>query len=284
MSIGLVLEGGGNRGVFTGGVLDKFLEEELFFDYVVGVSAGACNAIDFLSKQQGRTLDVFSYNPKKMLKDYSYILRDKELLNMTELFVDYPERLFPFDYDTYFASPSKCELVVTNCITGKAEYMEAKDDKEMLYLYCKASSTMPFYCQPVEINGMPYFDGGIADSIPVARSIKQGNKKHIIILTQPEGFIKERNQVMEKLAIVLYKKYPYLVRRIHCRHLEYNRSLALVKKLEEKGLAYVIRPTLPSIKRLNTPEKELFDYYQSGYDFAVEHIAQIKEFMKQEIE
>ena len=164
----LVLEGGGSRGVFTAGVLDYLMEKEVKFPYVVGVSAGSCNALDYVSWQPGRTRDCMIIEDKAN----SYIatkeaLKKHELFDMDMLFDKYPNELFPFDFDTFFQSDTECELVVTNCQTGDAEYMTEKHDRRRLMDIGRASSSIPVVSPMVEIDGVPYLDGGIADSIPL---------------------------------------------------------------------------------------------------------------------
>ena len=139
---GLVLEGGATRGVFTSGVLDYLMEREIYLSHVVGVSAGSCNAVDYLSRQPGRTRDCMIHRGKEY--DYYYGLKDfvkeRSLLDMDMIFDKYPNEIYPFDYDTYFQSLLQCELAVTNCITGKAEYLNETVKKERLMKICRALS------------------------------------------------------------------------------------------------------------------------------------------------
>ena len=164
----LVLEGGGNRGVFTAGVLDYLMEQKVEFPYVVGVSAGACNAMDYVSGQVGRTRRCMIVENK----EYSYIslkniLDKKSLFDMDMIFDRYPNEIFPFDFDEYFKSDIECEMVVTNCLTGEAEYLSEKQDRRRLMDICRASSSIPGMSPMVTIDGQLYLDGGAADSIPL---------------------------------------------------------------------------------------------------------------------
>ena len=142
---GLVLEGGATRGVFTSGALDYLMEKNLYFSYVVGVSAGSCNAVDYVSKQIGRTRDCMIHRGKEYsyyygLKDF---VKERSLLDMDMVFNKYPNELFPFDFDTYFSNDMTCEIVTTNCLTGNAEYMTEESDRDRLMKICRASSSMP---------------------------------------------------------------------------------------------------------------------------------------------
>ena len=190
---GLVLEGGATRGVFTSGALDYLMEKDLYFSYVVGVSAGSCNAVDYVSKQIGRTRDCMIHRGKEYsyyygLKDF---VKERSLLDMDMIFNKYPNELFPFDFDTYFSNGMTCEIVTTNCLTGNAEYMTEDNDSDRLMKICRASSSMPLVCPIVNIDGIPYLDGGLADSIPVKHVQEKGLKKIVRILTRPEGYRKK---------------------------------------------------------------------------------------------
>ena len=184
---GLVLEGGATRGVFTSGVLDYLMEKDVYLSYVVGVSAGSCNAVDYVSRQPGRTRDCMIHRGKEY--NYYYGLRDfvkeKSLLDMDMIFDKYPNEMFPFDFETYFASDMTCEIVATNCETGKAEYLREVKDERRLMMLCRASSSMPLACPIVKINDIPYLDGGLADSVPVEHARKCGPEKTVLILTRP---------------------------------------------------------------------------------------------------
>ena len=157
----VILEGGANRGVFTAGALDFLMEQEYYIPHVIGVSAGACNALDYVSRQIGRTRDCMIVTDEKnryVNKNIKTIVEKKALLDMDMVFERYPYEIFPFDFDTYFASPQTCELVVTNCETGRAEYLDDRENKERLLAIGRASSSMPIACPMVEIDGNEYVD------------------------------------------------------------------------------------------------------------------------------
>ena len=213
----LVLEGGGSRGVFTAGVLDFLMEKEVKFPYVVGVSAGSCNALDYVSWQPGRTRDCMIIEDKAN----SYIatkeaLKKHELFDMDMLFDKYPNELFPFDFDTYFSNDMTCEIVVTNCESGQAEYYSEKEDGDRLMQLCRASSSMPLVTPMVEIDGVPYLDGGIADSIPLIHSMRSGYRKNVLILTRSKGYRKTISKRDILMYQTVFKDYPNLARAL-CR-------------------------------------------------------------------
>ena len=178
----MVLEGGATRGVFTSGALDYLMEKDVYLSHVIGVSAGSCNGVDYVSRQPGRTRDCMiqkdkEYNYYFGLKDF---IKEKSVLDMDMVFDRYPNEIFPFDFDTYFASEMECEIVITNCVTGRAEYRTEEEDRDMLMRLCRASSSMPLLAPMVNIDGVPYLDGGLADSIPIERALEKEGKIFVL--------------------------------------------------------------------------------------------------------
>lgn len=264
----LVLEGGATRGVFTSGVLDYLMEKDLYMSHVIGVSAGSCNAVDYVSKQIGRTRDCMITKEKEL--DYHYGLRkfmkEKSILNMDLIFDIYPNKVYPFDYNTYFASEIECEVVTTNCITGKAEYMTEKKDKERLMKICRASSSIPLFAPIVNVDEIPYVDGGIADSVPIDRALLKGNEKIVVILTRNPGYRKTPlKKGVTNLYRRSYKKYPKLVETLRRRYQVYNREMEKIEKLEEEGRIFVLRPQIKTVARLEKDYEILMDFYNHGY-------------------
>lgn len=265
---GLVLEGGGMRGIFTAGVLDYFLDEDIEFDNCIGVSAGSCHACSYLSKQKGRAYDAFV----KFRKDKRYcslysLLTTGDLFGVDFAYNIVPNELLPIDSEAFLRSKTKFQAVITNCITGEAEYPVINDVKKDVN-YVRASSSLPLISRLVEINGTPYLDGGIADSIPIAQSIKQGNTKNVVVLTRPRDYQKKKSSLggMIKFA---YRKYPKFVEQSENRHKNYNKTLAYLWEQEEKGTVFVIQPEHDlGIGRLEKNEKKLRAGYQYGYDTA----------------
>ena len=280
---GLVLEGGGNRGIFTSGVLDYLMEERITFPYVVGVSAGACNAVDFVSEQIGRTKDcIIGKDFPAPLIRYRYLLEKRMLVDMDLLFDEVPNRINPFDYDTYFASPIRCVLVATDCTTGKAVYMDERKDRERLMKIVRASSSLPLVSPMVTVDDIPYLDGGISDPIPVRRVLTEGYKKPVIVLTRQAGYRKKLSRVSERLGKILYKEYPEVLKCLQSRHRVYNKTMDLIERLEQEGRAFVFRPSEVLVGRTEENEQKLNAFYQQGYELAKERIGELREFLESE--
>lgn len=264
----MVLEGGATRGVFTSGALDYLMEQDLYTSHVIGVSAGACNAVDYVSRQPGRTKDCMIHKEKEYNYYYGFrqFIKEKSLLDMDMVFDKYPNELFPFDYDTYFTSDMECELVVTNCETGQAEYLQERSDRERLMKICRASSSMPLASPIVNVDGIPYLDGGLADSIPIRHATEIGNKKNVLILTRNPGY---RKRLPSKGSVKVYRraysKYPNLVRSIISRNLQYNRTMEWIGHLEAEEKIFVLRPMIPAISRLERNYDVLMNFYEHGY-------------------
>ena len=280
---GLVLEGGATRGVFTSGALDYLMEKDLYFSYVVGVSAGSCNAVDYVSKQIGRTRDCMIHRGKEYsyyygLKDF---VKERSLLDMDMVFDKYPNEIFPFDFDTYFSSEIDCEIVTTNCRTGKAEYMTETGDRDRLMKICRASSSMPLVCPIVNVDQVPYLDGGLADSIPVKRAQEKGMDKIVLILTRPEGYRKKpTSKAVGKLYRKFYSKYPELVRTCIRRAAMYNKTEAYIEKLEAEGKIFVLRPEMKPVSRLEKDYDKLMAFYQHGYELMEKELPRMQVYLE----
>ena len=254
------------RGVFTSGVLDAFMKYDLYFNYVVAVSAGACNGLSYMSRQPRRA----RMSNIDMLVKYDYIglrhLVTQGCIFDPELLYDrFPNELIPYDYDTYFSSPSTFEMVVTNCNTGRAEYLTEKSgNRQRLLDICRASSSLPYVSQIINVDGQPYLDGGIVDSIPVEHAIAEGYEHNLLILTRNRGY---RNTSKDrKIPKFIYKNYPRLRVTLSRRIAEYNRQLEMVEEMEDKGLVDVIRPLRPmDVDRIEKDEKKLEALYEEGF-------------------
>lgn len=277
----LVLEGGGTRGVFTAGVLDYLMKKEVKFPYVVGVSAGACNAIDYVSKQIGRTKDCTIIQDRKNryigTKD---ALKKGYLFDMDRLFDEYPNRLFPFDFDTYFASDIQCEVVVTNCLTGEAMYLSEKQDKERLLTICRASSSIPLISPVVDVDGIPCVDGGVADSVPLIHSMKLGHQKNVVVLTRNKGYRKKAPGKSRLLYTAALKKYPNLLNALLNRYRNYNRVMELVEKWEEEGHIFVIRPEVEPVSRTEQNVEKLTEFYDHGYQLMKQRMEEMQAYLE----
>ena len=266
----LILEGGGMRGIFTGGVLDYLTEQKQKFSYVVGVSAGACNAMDFLADQIGRTRDCIAVDDENLRyvhMDPIHILKGTAF-DMDMLCRQYPFRYFPFDFDRFFEAEKECEceLVVTNCLTGEAEYLQEKSDKNRLMTICTASCSIPLINKEIMVDGYPCLDGGVGDSVPIVRAMKKGYRKNVIVLTQKKGFRKKLDHRLDLLIRLKYRKYPLFAEKLIRRSAEYNRLMDRIDKWEEEGHVFVIRPTGEVVGRTEQDPDVLRAFCRQGYE------------------
>lgn len=262
---GLILEGGGSRGVFTAGALDYLMGQNVTIPYVVGVSAGACNALDYTSGQIGRTKDCMIIKEKA----YQYvsvrnIIRHRSLFDMDMIFDKFPNKYIPFDYSAFFQSEITCEMAVTNCITGKAEYYGEAGDAVRLMQLCRASSSLPMAAPMVYIDGVPYLDGGIGDSIPISHSIRLGNTKNVVILTRKKGYRKKTDSRNASLIRRYYHAYPRLAQSLVHRPYVYNRTLDLLDELEKQKRVFILRPEDKVVGRAEKNNEKLEAFYQHG--------------------
>lgn len=272
---GLVLEGGGLRGVFTCGVLDCFMDHGIRFPFTVGVSAGACNGLSYMSGQRGRAkssnIDLME---KHQYVGMKYLLTQGCIMDFKLLFEDFPEKIIPYNYDAYFSNPDRFVMVTTNCLTGKAEYFEEKKSSERVMSIVKASSSLPYVTQITYVDGIPMLDGGIADSIPVEYAMQQGYEKLVVVLTRNLGYRKKESPI--PMAKAFYRKYPNLQKALTERNAVYNRTMGLVEELEKEGRIQVIRPLKPiEVGRMEKDIVKLTALYEEGYELAKEFISKL---------
>lgn len=278
-SSGLVLEGGGSRGIYTSGVLDAFMENDITFPYVIGVSAGSCHGASFLGKCIHRQHDVLinSVQSKKYMS-IGNLLKEGEFLGSEWIFNELSYDMYPLDQDAFENSGSVLCCVVTNAATGKAEYMYPKTLRPRGCPEIRASCSMPIVTKGVEIGGQLYYDGGLVDSIPLERAFDDGCEKCVCVLTQHRGY--RKTPIKPKFTKVM-KKYPNVAKAMANRHIMYNEQLDFVHDMEKKGCALVIQPSAP----LNCPSLEkniskLESIYQLGYRHGLESIDKVKAFLE----
>ena len=279
----LVLEGGATRGIFTSGALDYLMERDLYFSDVIGVSAGSCNAVDYVSRQPGRRRDCMIPTDKE--GKYYYGIRDfvkeKSLMNMDLIFDKYPKELLPFDFETYFNSEINCQIVTTNCLTGKAEYMTEDSDNDRLMKLCRASSSMPLLTPIVNIDNVPYLDGGLADSVPIRRAQQMENEKIVVILTKNQGYRKSvLSPTMQRVYKRAYKSYPNLIRTIFRRSFEYNKTMNYLDQLEKRGEIFILRPQVKPVSRLERNKETLHAFYEHGYKYTERKFDDLMEYLE----
>ena len=264
------------RGVFTSGVLDALMKHEVYFPYVVAVSAGACNGISYMSRQPRRA----RWSNIDMLQKYDYIslrslIHNGSIFDPHILYERFPQQFIPFDYDTYEKNPAVFEAVTTNCKTGRAMYLSERYDHQRLTQILKASSSLPFVAHMTEVDGIPMLDGGIVDSIPIVRSLDTGHSENVVVLTRNRGYRSTEPDI--KVPKVLYGDYPRLRVALSRRTAEYNKQLDLIERMEDWGEIVVIRPEHPmEVGRITQDVKKLERLYEEGFAlgerFVQEHL------------
>lgn len=266
MKTGLILEGGAVRGIFTAGVLDRLMENGLIFPYVIGVSAGAGNAMSFVSGQKGRTARMINVPREESYYGLKQFLESKKLINLDKMAYEYPYNQFPFDFDAYFHSSSEVEYVCTCCETGEAEYFSDFADEHELLTVAKATCSVPMLCEPVEMNGKHYLDGSIADSVPIERALEKGCDRLVVIMTKPDTNTPPTDYGAFKTVIQsMYKQYPAFIEACLTRVERYEKTLALMEELRKDGRAIVIRPELPAISKFEHDQQKIMASYRDGY-------------------
>ena len=253
------------RGVFTSGVLDAFMKHGLRFRYVVAVSAGACNGVSYMSRQPRRArignIDLLAYFGYIGLK---HLVTQGSIFDRRLLYDDFPNRLVPFDWDTYASSGEEFEVVTTNCLTGRAEYLSEYKDPQRLNDIIMASSALPYVSSIVEVDGVPMLDGGIVDSIPVQHSIERGHGFNVIIATRNLGFRSQEHDI--KVPPVMYDDYPRLRVALSHRVEAYNEQLEMIERMERWGEVAVIRPERKiEVGRVEKDIDKLERLYEEGF-------------------
>lgn len=233
----------------------------------------------------GSREDKRLYDSDEQYGKYIYGIRDtirtKSMMNMDLIFDRFPNELIPFDFDTYFSSPMNCELVTTNCLTGKAEYMSEEEDRDRLMKICRASSSMPLLTPIVNIEDVPYLDGGLADSVPIRRAKEIGNEKIVVVLTKNAGYRKKvLSPAMQKLYRKAYSSYPNVVRTILRRSFMYNKTMNYLDVLERKGEIFVIRPHVKPVSRLERNREALYAFYEHGYHYMERQLEALEEYLE----
>ena len=261
---GLVLEGGGMRGVFTSGVLDAFMKYELYFPYVVAVSAGACNGMSYISRQPRRArISNIDYLARYQYIGIRHLVTQGCIFDRKLLYDKFPNQLLPYDFDTYFRYAHTFEMVTTNCLTGQAMYLSEDHDRQRALDIVRASSSLPYVSKIVEVDGIPMLDGGIVDSIPVQHAIDLGHEHNVVILTRNKGW---RDTSKDRKLPYLYKHYPRLRVALSHRHKAYNDQIQLVDDLEAAGKITCIRPIRPlEVGRIEKDTAKLERLYEEGF-------------------
>ena len=276
MKLGITMEGGASRTVFSCGVADAFLEEGIMPDYFIGVSAGIAYGVSYLSKQKGRNLTIIQkYMNDKRYMGLRHLLKNRNFYNIPFVFEEIPNKLEAFDFEAFEAFPGKVEACVTNIHTGKAEYLEVprRDDKFEVLV---ASCALPILFQPVKVGRHYYLDGGVSDSVPYKRAIEQGCDKNIVILTRERDYVKKSERA-GNVSMKLYKKYPHIAEDLKTRPQRYNACMQELLEREKAGEVFVIAPeTTYGISRTESNPDKLTKLYKEGYRQAKRQMADLK--------
>lgn len=252
------------RGVFTSGVLDAFMKNELYFHYVVAVSAGACNGLSYMSRQMRRArISNIDYLARYKYIGLRHLVTQGCIFDRKLLYDDFPNTLLPYDFDAFFDNPDVFEMVTTNCLTGRACYLTERHDRQRLLDIVRASSSLPYVSRIVTVDGVPMLDGGIVDSIPVGRAIERGHERNVVVLTRNHGF--RTTEKDRKIPYFIYKNYPKLRVALSHRCEVYNRQLDMVEELERQGRIICIRPERPvEVGRIEKDVCKLERLYEEG--------------------
>ena len=266
MKTGLVLEGGGVRGIYTAGVLDVFMDHGLTFDGVMGVSAGAIHGCSYLSEQKGRSLRYYTnYVADPRFMSWRSFLKTGDFVGVEFCYHELPDKLDIYDHDAFLKNPTPFYAVCTNVDTGEAEYLRITDMRGQIDTL-RASASLPFVSRLVEIDGKRYLDGGCSDPIPVDKFREMGYERNVLILTRPADY--EDKPVKMGLPRLLYRRLPNLVRTLSRRHIIYNETMSRIEELEKSGEIFVIRPSgiLPLGRVERNPEKVQEVYHRGRAD------------------
>lgn len=264
MKTGLILEGGGLRGIYTAGILDLFMEQGLHFDGVIGVSAGAIYGCSFLSNQKGRSIRYY----KKYCNDPRFIgfrswITTGDIVGADFCYHEIPDKLDVYDHEAFLQCNTPFFVVCSNVETGKAEYIQLTDMRKQID-YLRASASLPYFSKIVDINGKKYLDGGCTDSVPIRAFQKMGYEKNVVILTREENYTKKPE--LNMLPKLVYHKYPAFAKAFLNRHKVYNHTMKYISKLEKEGKVFVIRPKQAlKIGRLEKDPENVQRVYDIGY-------------------
>lgn len=280
MKKGLVLEGGAMRGLFTAGILDVLMEENIAFDGVIGVSAGACFGCNYKSRQIGRTLRYnLKYCKDPRMSGFRSLIRTGDIYGAEFCYRTIPKELDIFDTDVFTQSPVEFHVVATDVNTGLPVYHKCTDGNDNDLDWIRASASMPLVSRIVEINSRQLLDGGISDSVPLAYYQSIGYDRNLVILTRPKGYIKDKNKLLPLMRMRL-SQYPNLITAMKNRHIDYNKTLQYIWNEEKKGTTLVICPDeeLP-ISRVEHDPERIQNVYNIGRQAAYKNLDRVKEFL-----
>jgi predicted patatin/cPLA2 family phospholipase len=274
------LEGGGLRGAFTSGVLEYFLENNINFDRIVGVSAGACVGASYISKQKGRNKKVnVEFPSDNRYMGFRHLITTGSYFNMRFVFDEIPNKLVPFDEQAFYESPSEFDVIATSLDSGQSVAFTRKDFENVtLNQALVASSSIPMLAKPVNIGGKLYFDGGVSDSIPVKYALSR-HEKAVVVLTRPRGYRKEK--LSSKLLYeVTFRKYPEFLKVLLSRNEEYNQTLDFCDRMEKEGKLFIIAPSAEfMIGRTEQNFQKRLNLYNHGYTLISQKLEEMQAFL-----
>lgn len=273
----LVLEGGTFRTIFTAGVLDALMGEEIVMPYIAAISAGAINAVSYMSHQPERTLRVLTtYRNDPRYAGARNFLKEKSYFGLDFAYNVVPNKLDLFDWDTYYNYPGEVEFGVTNAYTGKVEYKSAHQMTKSCDIL-QATCAIPLLFPEIKIGNAPYYDGGLSDSIPVRRAIEKGFDKHLLVLTREPGYVKAKSNTWA--TKLFQKRYPRLAAAMNNRPEMYNKTMHQIGKLEEKGKAFILKPD-HALKSFESKVDQMRANYEMGYEQAIKKMPELKQFLQ----
>ncbi|MCI7031085.1 MAG: patatin family protein [Clostridium sp.] len=277
----LILEGGTFRPIFSAGVMDALLDNDIIFPYCIGVSAGITNGVSYISKQKGRNLAVIEqYRNDKRYLGLKNFFSCHSIFGLDFVFNEIPNNLLPFDMDTYQRYSGKILVGVTNAQTGQTEYLDGKDLDENCTIL-RATCAIPYFFPCIKYKGNEYYDGGICDPIPIRKAIADGNEKHLIVLTRPASYKKTLSKNNILAAKNISKKYPNLKEPLLTRHIAYNETVRFCEDLERQGKALILRPSEEgALKSFEKDINKLKAGYNLGYKTATDNLDKIKELFR----
>ncbi len=268
MKTAIIDPGGGLRGIYAVGIMDYLMDQKITFDLGIGISAGSANMASYMSNQRGRNYIFYTQYAfrKKYMSFTNYILH-RNFINLDYVYstLSNSNGENPYDYQTLKNNPMEMIVIATNALTGEAKYFTKEDIEQDNYDVMKASSCLPFICQPYFIDGIPYYDGALSDCIPIQKALDLGCDRIVLILSRPKNEIKTVG-LDGILASKIAKKYPKAAEKFTKRSDVYNEAIALAKKLEKKGKVIIIAPSSTmKVKTLKKKRKNLIKLYQLGY-------------------
>lgn len=281
-SVGIILEGGAMRSMFSAGILDFLSDEGIEIPNILAVSAGAYVGMNYVSGQRGRVVDAII----KPLEEEKYLgvgtfFRKGTFFDMDFLFEEVQKRRFPFDFEAFTNSTKRFITTTINCLTGETCYFEKFEDMDDFIQLLRAANSMPLIAKVSHYKGIPMLDGGMGDAIPLNKALEEGWDKIIVVLTRDTSYRKKRRHLYLKIINAVYHKYPNFVKLVEERSERYNACLDQLLKLEKEGKAFIYRPSKITVSNSESDVETLMQYYQHGYDDAKEREEELRKFLEE---